>query len=130
MVGFQISAASPLTALENPCSLGDCIGYMTLYLLDSGGLDERTHRTVRKHSIPDLQLTDSRLQTCRQLIDDGFVDVDAVNGDTGLAHVAELRSHGLGNHYIKICILEDDRWRLPAELQRDLLDVIGSATHE
>ena len=59
-----------------------------------------------------------------------LVDVEAVGGGAGLAHVAHLGDHGAIDGGIDVGILEDDEGRIAAEFHGRVDDAVGGLVQE
>src|SRR4051812_5083698 len=80
-------------------------------------VDQRTLRRARLESVRGLQLLHRRRQLRRERVVDTVLHVDAVDADARLPGVAVLRRHRALDRSVEIGIVEDDEWRVAAELE-------------
>jgi len=81
------------------------------------------HEHKRTHMI--IEDTGLGLERSDKAIENTGLHENAVCADACLSGVAELRRHRPGDRLLKIGIVEDDKGRVSAKLQRQLLDRVG-----
>ncbi len=88
------------------------------------GIDQRADRDAVLEAVAELE----RLHPRGELLDEGvvhrLVDVEAVGGGAGLAHVAHLGDHRALDRGIEVGVVEDDERGVAAELHHRLDDVL------
>ncbi len=65
-----------------------------------------------------------------ELVVDPVLDEHPVRRDARLAGVSELAEHRAGDGLVEVGVVEDDEGRVAAELERDLLHLVGALAHE
>ena len=78
------------------------------------------------HAWTDGELVDRLDQGRREAVVDAGLHQDAVGADAGLAGVAVFRGHCAGDSLSEIGVVENDKRRVAAELERKLLHRVGA----
>ena len=113
-----------------PRAFAQRIGDMLLYFGDRFLVNQRPDGDVRLQAIADLQLTHRLLKLFGETIVDAILDVQAVGADAGLPGVAKLGGQRAFDGFIQIGVVKNDKRRVAAELQRDLLDIFRALFHQ
>ena len=99
-------------------------------LLNGARIDHRADLRCRIAGRADLQCGHTGHQQCGKAIVHGLVHEHAVGADAGLAAVAEFGGHQAFDGGFKVGIFEHDEGRIPAKLQRELLERVGRAASQ
>ena len=65
-----------------------------------------------------------------EFIVDAGLDVDSVCAHAGLAAAAEFTCNGTSDCGVEVCVIEDNKGRVAAELEGELLKSVGRLFHE
>ncbi len=113
-----------------PCALGD--GILDV-LADLGGgaiVDQRANVSALLQAVANPQLGHRRLEFLGKGVVNAVLHVDAVDAHTGLPGVAVLGLHGALHRLVQVGVIEDDKWRVAAQLQGHLLDPRRALLHQ
>jgi hypothetical protein len=103
---------------------------VALDLLDRGVLDQRPDLHVGVGADTDRERVDRADEGLDECVVDAVLDEDPVRGDARLAGVAELAEDRACDRLVQLRVVEDDERRVPAELERDLLQPLRALRHQ
>ena len=101
--------------------------------MDLGALDlvdQRADVGIGLDAAPEAQLLHARGHAAGELVGDAGLDVEAVGGRAGLAHVAQLGHHRLVDGELEVGVVEDQERGVAAELHRDAQHATHRARRE
>src|SRR5207302_618234 len=136
VLGDALFAALPAeagvlhTADERLRPAVDRVGNERRHLVPGLLLDERPERHARLGAGADGHPTHPVGQTGGELLGHRLGDEEPVGGGAGLPAVAELRHHRPLDRLVEVGVVEDEKRRVPAELQRLAEAVFGRHGHE
>lgn len=119
-----------LAAYQELGALGDGIVDVLLDLVDGAVVDQRAMGHALFEAVADLEALDLFDKLGRKLVVDAALHVDAVGAHARLARRAELGGNGAGDGGIKLGVVKDNKGRVAAELERELLQGAGGLAHE
>jgi hypothetical protein len=103
---------------------------MLFHLLHRLHVDQRPLHHAGFDAIAHFHGGNLRAQLLRKLVVNAFLHEKPVGADAGLSGIAELGRHRALDRGIDIGIVEHDKRRIAAELERDLLDGAGALRHQ
>ncbi len=119
-----------MTADDDLSAARDGVALMRLDLRERLPIDERTDVDPVLQTVPDPKSGDERGDAFGEVARGRPLDEQPVRAYARLAGVAEAREHGTRGRRVEIGILEDDEGRVPAELERHALQVIGCSREQ
>src|SRR5690606_33128869 len=106
---------------KHRCALAKCVADVALDLFDCALVDERSDLRVVLEPVADLHAGSDFRETLREAIVDAALNEYAVRAYAGLPRVSILGGDGARDRGLDIGIVEHDKRRVAAELERELL---------
>src|SRR5262245_39387222 len=103
---------------------------MILNLLDGGKIDQRPLEDVWIESVANLKLSHGSNELFSEGIINAGLNIQTIRADTGLPGVAVFGNDCSLDRRVEISVVENDKWRVTSELQRQLFDRVGALLHE
>src|SRR5205085_10454302 len=106
------------------------IADVALDLLDGGLFDEGAYACLLIEPVADLELRHGVDEVRDEVVVDAVLHEDPVRRDARLPAVSVLADQRPGDGGVEVGVVEDDERRVAAELERDLLHLLGALRHE
>src|SRR5262245_16205277 len=123
-------ALDPLAAHDDLGAVTRRVRDVALDLLDRRLVDERADVDALREAVRDLELPHGLGKPDEEVVVDPRLDEHPVGRDARLTRVAVLARDRARDRSFEVRVVEDDERRVPAELERDLLEAGRALRHE
>src|SRR5436190_2100172 len=126
----QASELVALAAEHDLRAFGRSVGDVLLDFLQTGLVDQRADHDAGLGAGTDLERFDFVREFLRELVVNGVLHVDAIRANAGLAGIAILARDCTIDGGVNVGVVEYDKGRVAAELERELLDRVRRLPHQ